>query len=358
MHNHCRSFSLSQKSIFVATPKTNTHTHTMKFGAAFVALALAVAQLLPTLVHGDVGVVVVLNGNKDDPPAVTCTATEKNTIDIVIQAAASARRQLGVKGLSRKVVAASEEGEEMPRGRKLNCPTGCGPYCWGSGTGCPGGMGRRNRRVKESKAASRRHVRKTREQQPDQELERQLPGFLDSTSGGVGGGIANPGVMTPLPMTMDTCRAKIPTIHAALNALQPSLTPPCQALLSAPRNITCQEFTTDCDIKLVKMVSTDESSMQSVSVSSSPTGKSFCQSEGISFEAATKFSVGLVHFVVSAPTGVVYNRTATKAPYYFNGENALGPKGVTFPLGTYTMTITSDYEPLSSKSFAFTVKNC
>jgi hypothetical protein len=86
--------------------------------------------------------------------------------------------------------------------------------------------------------------------------------------------------------------------------------------------------------------------------------KSFCQSEGISFEAATKFSVGLVHFVVSAPTGVVYNRTATKAPYYFNGENALGPKGVTFPLGTYTMTITSDYEPLSSKSFAFTVKNC
>jgi hypothetical protein len=253
------------KKAFSSQRQKQSHTHTMKFGAAFVNVALAVAQLLPTLVHGDVGVAVVLNGNKDDPPAVTCTATEKNTIDNVIQAAASARRQLGVKGLSRKVViAASEEGEEMPRGRKLTCPTGCGPYCWGSGTGCPGGMGRRNRRVKESKAASRRHVRKTREQQPDQELERQLPGSLDSTGGGGGGGggIANPGVMTPLPMTMVTCQAKIPTIHAALNALQPSLTPPCQVVLRAPRNITCQEFTTDCDIKLVKMVSTDGSSMQ------------------------------------------------------------------------------------------------
>jgi hypothetical protein len=88
-------------------------------------------------------------------------------------------------------------------------------------------------------------------------------------------------------------------------------------------------------------------------------GTSFCQSDGVSFEAGTEFTVGLVHFVVTGANGVaMYNRTIAEAPYYFNGENALGPKGVTFPLGTYTMKITADYDPLHFKSFVFTVIDC
>jgi hypothetical protein len=183
------------------------------------------------------------------------------------------------------------------------------------------------------------------------------------------------------------CQAKLPAIHAALDTLLPLLTPPCRALVSAPlRDITCQEFTTDCGVKQVKLVNADENSIMSSSIVSSSsltattsgTTTAFCQSVGVSFEAAAKFSVGLVRFVVSSSsmtagssssssssTGsgdvvVVYNRTATEAPFYFNGETALGePKGVNFPLGMYTMTITSDYSPLSgAQSFPFTVNNC
>jgi hypothetical protein len=355
---------LSQKSI-----SSQHFIDIMKLGAALFALAVVV---LPSIVSGVPGHVVVLNGNKDEPPAVTCTATERIAIGNAIQAAVTARRRRqlskGSPVVRSAVVSAQEETLELPHGRKLTCPTGCGPACWIGGTGCPGGMGRRDRRrrAKESKAAARRHVRQTREQQPDHRPEeRQVLVQPDSTGGGGGGGegsssgAANPGFMTPLPMTMAACQAKIPAIHAALDTLQPSLTAPCQALLSAPRDITCQEFTTDCDVGLVKLVNADENSIVSGSVSAS--GTAFCQSDGISFEAATKFSVGLVHFVVSTPgsTSIVYNRTATEPPYYFNGETELGePKGVNFPLGTYTMKITSDYDPLHAKTFAFTVNNC
>jgi hypothetical protein len=351
------------------SPKSPNFIDIMKLGAALFALALVV---LPTVVSGAaVGHVIILNGNKDEPPAVTCTATERNAIGNAIQAAVTARRRQLSKGspvVRSAVVSAQEETLQLPHGRKLTCPTGCGPACWIGGTGCPGGMGRRHRRrrrAKESKAATRRHVRQTREQQqPDRQEERQVLVQPDAMGGGGGGegsssGAANPGFMTPLPMTMAACQAKIPAIHAALDTLQPSLTAPCQALLSAPRDITCQEFTTDCDVGLVKLVNADENSIVSGSVSAS--GTAFCQSDGISFEAATKFSVGLVHFVVSTPgsTSIVYNRTATEPPYYFNGETELGePKGVNFPLGTYTMKITSDYDPLHAKTFAFTVNNC
>jgi hypothetical protein len=366
-----------------------------KLGVVALAFALTVLLHLPTAVSGALGHVVILNGNKETPPAVTCTATEKNAISNAIQQAATGRRrrQLLSKGVASSHGVANEE-EEMPHGRKLTCPTGCGPYCWGSGTGCPGGMGRRNRRnAKESsssRAADRRHVRKTREQQqqpqpqqqqqlvPQGQEERQalVVQQPDSTGGGSVGGGANGGYMTPLPMTLASCQAKIPAIHAALDTLQPSLTPPCRALVSAPlRDITCQEFTTDCGVQQVKLVNADENSILSSNVVSSSTTTSvtstaFCQSVGVSFEAAAKFSVGLVRFVVSSSTAgssstesdvvVVYNRTATEAPFYFNGETALGePKGVNFPLGTYTMTITSDYSPLSGgQSFPFTVNNC
>jgi hypothetical protein len=271
--------------------------------------------------------VVVLNDNKDQAPLKTCNATEKTSISNVIKAASSASRRLGGKGSAHRVTSeeldALEEVDE--HGRKLTCPTGCGSSCWLGGTGCPGGMGRRNRRTKESHAAASRRARVQKRRTAD--------------------------------MSLAVCEGKIQSIHTALDALLPSLSYPCQSLLNEPRQITCQEFTMACQIEVVSMVNTD---LNAVVTNNVPVqGTSFCQSDGVSFEAGTEFTVGLVHFVVTGANGVaMYNRTIAEAPYYFNGENALGPKGVTFPLGTYTMKITADYDPLHFKSFVFTVIDC
>jgi hypothetical protein len=280
----------------------------MKISALFITLFL---NVLPAIVVAQYGHVVVLNDNKDQPPLKTCNATEKISISNVIKAASTASRRLGGKGSAKR--AASEdmeayEDEADAHGRKLNCPTGCGSSCWLSGTGCPGG----HARVQKRRAAE---------------------------------------------MSLATCEGKIQGIHNALDALLPSLSYPCQSLLNEPRQITCQEFTTSCQIELVSMLNTDQNAVVTNNVPVQ--GTSFCQSDGVSFEAGTEFTVGRVHFVVSGTNGVaVYNRTIAEAPYYFNGENALGPKGVTFPLGTYTMKVTADYDPLHFKSFVFTVQDC
>jgi hypothetical protein len=298
----------------------------MKLSAAFVTLVLTV---LPAFVVGQYGPVVVLNDNLDQPPLKTCNATEKISISNVIKAASTASRRLGGKGSAQRVTSEDVdafEKEEDTHGRKLTCPSGCGTSCWIGGTGCPGGMGRRNRRTKESHAAASRRARvHTRR------------------------AAAN--------MPLATCEGKIQGIQNALDALVPSLSYPCQALLNEPRQITCQEFTMACQIELVSMVNTDANAVVTNNVPVQ--GTNFCQSDGVSFEAGTEFTVGRVHFLVTGAAGVaVYNRTIAEAPYYFNGENALGPKGVTFPLGTYTMKVTSDYDPLHFKAFVFTVNDC
>jgi hypothetical protein len=297
----------------------------MKLGAAFITLFLTA---IPAIVVGQqYGHVVVLNDNKDQPPLKTCNATEKISISNVIKAASTASRRLGGKGSAQRAFSEEMdalEDEADAHGRKLNCPTGCGSSCWLSGTGCPGGMGRR-RRAKESHAAASRRARVQKRRAAE--------------------------------MSLATCEGKIQGIHNALDALLPSLSYPCQSLLNEPRQITCQEFTTSCQIELVSMLNTDQNAVVTNNVPVQ--GTSFCQSDGVSFEAGTEFTVGRVHFVVSGTNGVaVYNRTIAEAPYYFNGENALGPKGVTFPLGTYTMKVTADYDPLHFKSFVFTVQDC
>jgi hypothetical protein len=291
----------------------------MKLGVAFVTLILTV---LHTLVVGQYGHVVILNDNKDDPPLKTCHGIDKTIISNAIQSAASARRLDG-KGLAHT---AKDEETNAAHGRKLTCPTGCGNYCWGSGTGCPTGKGGR-RRTKESRAEESHRRRRAQEQ------ERRA-----------------------VQMSLSMCESKIPFISAALDAVQPSLAPPCRAVVRAPRNITCQIFTTDFQIEVVKMVNADKNAVVTNNV---PTGgTSFCQSQGVSFMAGTAFIVGRVNFLVYGPSGTLYNHTATASPYYFNGQASLGPKGVNFPLGTYTMKITSEYDKFNSKTFVFTVDDC
>jgi hypothetical protein len=301
----------------------------MQISFALTTLAVLLCTALPgNVVVGEIAHVAIFNGNVP-VPELFCNETEWVSIrNAIIQGASSPVRRLSEKGtpsLKGEAAAAEHHGSKVHR-RTQTC-THCGPYCGAGGTGCPGGKGGRRRRVVQKR------VRKAAQTT-----------VVNSNNG-------NRKLLTQLE-----CEAKIPAVGVALDALQASssLSPTCSALLASSRDITCSEFTTDCDITSVSLVN---AATNAVMYTLPPTGTTFCNSTKVNFLAATEFFLGTVNFYLTGPTIVANNRTDSHEPYYMYSRRGL-PLGRYFPSGDYTLTVTSVYDAARSKTINFRANHC
>jgi hypothetical protein len=292
----------------------------MQLSLALATLA-ALLTALPSMVVGEIAHVVIFNGNVPSPD-LSCTEAEWASIRNAIISGASSR----VRHLSGKSSApglkgeAAAEHQPLVHRRAQSC-SGCGPYCGHGGYGCPGGKGGRRRVVQK-------RVRKAAQKTVVSTGNRKL-------------------------LTQEECEAKIPAVGDALDELQPTLSTTCSALVGSSRDITCSEFTTDCDITSVSLVNAASNMVISTLLSS---GTTFCNSTKVNFLAATEFFLGNVSFAVSGPN-ILHNRTDTHDPYYMYSRRGM-PLGRYFPSGDYTLTVQSQYDPTRTKTIKFRANHC
>jgi hypothetical protein len=298
-------------------------------------VVLWTAASLPTMALGDIAHVVLFN---NDVPAADlyCNETEWDMIrNAIISGASSRVRRLsgkgtpayGIKGAS---AAADHEPLVHRRTQGKGCSQ-CGSLCGLGGTGCPGGMGRRRRAAQKNvpKAAQKDIVRS---------------GHSHSR----------------MLLMQEECEAKNANVNATLDLLQPTLSANCSKLVGSTRNISCAEFTKDCDISYVSLINTTSPTTATTMVTSLPNkGTTFCNSTRITFLAATEFFLGTLNFNVTGSNGFSVNRTDQKAPYYMHPRTAAGALGGRrFPAGDYTLTVTSLYDAHRSKEIQFRANHC
>jgi hypothetical protein len=152
-------------------------------------------------------------------------------------------------------------------------------------------------------------------------------------------------------MTPEECEAKNANVNATLDLLLPSLSANCSKLVGSTRNISCADFTNDCDISYVSLVN---------ATSTTTLATAFCNSTRVTFLAATEFFLGIVNFnVTSGSNGFTLNRTDQKAPYYTFPRYPLSVLGGRrFLAGDYTLTVTSQYDVHCSKVIKFRANHC
>jgi hypothetical protein len=158
-------------------------------------------------------------------------------------------------------------------------------------------------------------------------------------------------------MTQEECEAKNAIVNATLDLLLPSLSASCSKLVGSTRNISCADFTNDCDISYVSLVNATSNTTLATNLPAA--GTAFCNSTRVTFLAATEFFLGMVNFNVTGSNGFTLNRTDQKAPYYMFPKYPLGVLGGRrFVAGDYTLTVTSQYDVHRSKVIKFRANHC
>jgi hypothetical protein len=177
------------------------------------------------------------------------------------------------------------------------------------------------------------------------------------------------------------CSSKSAAIDLALTTIAPTVSAPCQALLNAPRNVQCAEYTKDCDIfgfTLMNSFSqTEIAKLNTTDVGNTPT--TICSSKvgTVTIRADTNFFLGTVTFTFSGKrsTGMsVKTETNDDAnqPYVAFGKMYIPPvktgNGTYVPkpkfntrilyAGVYTVSAFSQDNPTEGKTATFTIKQC
>jgi hypothetical protein len=286
---------------------------------ALMLVALVAAVLAPVMVMAQSSLLVNFNNGRVDSNKY-CPPSEWITVQQAIA-------RVGSLNQRRRHLRQQNE-------RRLTCRY-CGPLCYWPAPGCPN-RGRR-RRLEESGGTTERAA---------------------AAAGGTLRQLENT-TAVPSVASLQCNSTTIAAMHAAITALQPSLSSTCRALV-ATRTVECASVATECGILAVQLVNATSDTVLGKDLVSDEMVH-FCKTDHVTFHAVTDFFIGRVNFVVQSMSGAgtyFANRTETVEPYYMHGNMGTEIDGTYFPVGNYSLTVTSEYDPMQSKTFRFRSNRC
>lgn len=225
--------------------------------------------------------------------------------------------------IPRSFFAQRVRGLSMGSGRELSSCKTCGSYCYYTGYGCP-------------KLATRR---------------------LDEVTGDSNGSpnvVDEPRTLQTTCAADDACCNQLQEFEQKMGELQQQVGSTCAAWV-ATRDIFCSADTGVCQPTNVDLLGDKVvNQMPTASVTN------ICKSHDVSFRADTDFFLGRVNFVLRKAGAIVATKKYDQGPfYYFGTTGATGAMATgRFGVGSYTLTVSSDYAPTKTITVPFRVFDC
>ena len=170
-------------------------------------------------------------------------------------------------------------------------------------------------------------------------------------------------LLQPRNLEISSCADGISKLNTALDKLAQQVSPSCNSLLMAPRDVTCLTNIDKCNIHKMSLVNADSGAQL---VENFTNGMSFCSNgPKITFQAITDGCVCDVMFTLKNSAGdVIHNRLEFDHPFVLYSHSAASGRGKVnlhgkrLAVGAYTLEYYPDDKSSMTSVIKFDVKQC